>query len=232
VTLPSSHSRSDQDTEKIVRHKLLDRMYHWTMAISVFVLLGTAFLPLVGLKFPWVTIHWIAGVILAAIVFIHIVRALIWQDRASMYIGLRDLKRAVQSTKWVLRSRKEQPDLPGKYPLLQKLYHHGVAALILTLVVSGGLMLAKIDTPLWQRNPYFLSSKTWGWVYVAHDIAAMAVLAMILIHIYFAIRPEKLWITRSMILGWITHKEAAGHHDPDLWPEIGPEIKSQSQLKE
>ncbi|MBT4718824.1 MAG: cytochrome b/b6 domain-containing protein, partial [Rhodospirillaceae bacterium] len=32
-------------------------------------------------------------------------------------------------------------------------------------------------------------------------------LAMIIIHIYFAIRPEKLWITRSMIWGWITRAE-------------------------
>ena len=28
----------------------------------------------------------------------------------------------------------------------------------------------------------------------------MAVLSLIMIHIYFAIRPDKLWLTRSMIL--------------------------------
>ena len=78
-------------------------------------------------------------------------------------------------------------------------------------------MLAKIDTPFWQRNPYMLSADSWGWIYVVHDFAAMAVVSMVLIHIYFGIRPEKLWITRSMLLGWITRTDYAKHHDPDLW---------------
>ena len=52
---------------------------------------------------------------------------------------------------------------------------------------------------------------------MAHDLAALAVLALVMIHIYFAIRPEKLWITRSMILGWITRREYTEHHDPKIW---------------
>jgi formate dehydrogenase subunit gamma len=187
------------------------------MALSAIVLMGTSFLPILGLKFPWVTVHWIAGVVLTIIVIIHIIRALFWQDRTAMGIGLTDIKRAIQSIKWVLRSRKLPPDLPGKYPLLQKLYHHAIAGLILALIGTGGVMLAKIDTPFWQRNPYMLSAETWGWVYVVHDLAAMAVVTMVLIHIYFGIRPEKLWITRSMLLGWISRSEYAKHHDPDLW---------------
>ena len=187
------------------------------MALSAIVLMGTSFLPILGLKFPWVTVHWIAGVVLTIIVIIHIIRALFWQDRTAMGIGLTDIKRAIQSIKWVLRSRKLPPDLPGKYPLLQKLYHHAIAGLILALIGTGGGMLAKIDTPFWQRNPYMLSAETWGWVYVVHDLAAMAVVTMVLIHIYFGIRPEKLWITRSMLLGWISRSEYAKHHDPDLW---------------
>ena len=179
--------------------------------------MGTSFLPILGRKFPWVTVQWIAGVVLTIIVIIHIIRALFWQDRTAMGIGLTDIKRAIQSIKWVLRSRKRPPDLPGKDPLLQKLYHHAIAGLILALIGTGGVMLAKIDTPFWQRNPYMLSAETWGWVYVVHDLAAMAVVTMVLIHIYFGIRPEKLWITRSMLLGWISRSEYAKHHDPDLW---------------
>ena len=45
----------------------------------------------------------------------------------------------------------------------------------------------------------------------------MAVLALVMIHIYFALRPEKLWITRSMIKGWITRKEFRDHHDGAVW---------------
>jgi len=207
----------DTSVDIVIRHKLPDRIYHWTMAVTVIVLLATAFLPIAGLKFPWVTVHWIAGVILGVIVIAHIFRALIWQERTSMNIGPSDIKHALQAIKWVLRASKQPPDRPGKYPLLQKLYHHGIAAIVLVLIGTGGVMLAKIDTPFWQRNPYMLSAETWGYIYVLHDLAAMAVLALLIIHIYFAIRPEKVWITRSMILGWITRQEYNEHHDPEAW---------------
>ena len=223
-----SKDLSETDAADVVtRHRLPDRIYHWTMAVTVFVLLGTEFLPIAGVEFPWVTVHWIAGIILGVIVFIHIVRALIWQDRASMGLGLTDIERSVQSVKWVLRIRPEPPDRPGKYPLLQKLYHHVIAVIVLTLIATGGLMMVKIDSLFWQRNPYILSAKTWGWIYVAHDLACLAVLSLILLHIYFAIRPEKLWITRSMFRGWITRREYIEHHDPEIWIADGdPSIKS------
>lgn len=205
--------------DAITRHHLIDRIFHWTMAATILVLLGTAFLPIAGLKFPWVEAHWIAGVVLAVIVAIHIVRALFWQDRAQMGLGLGDIRRALQAIKWNLRTRLDAPEKPGKYPLLQKLYHHGIAVIVLTLIGTGGLMMVRIDTPFFPRDPYILSSNTWGWVFVAHDLASLAVLSMIIIHIYFAIRPEKLWITRSMILGWITRSEYTEHHDAEIWPE-------------
>ena len=52
----------------------------------------------------------------------------------------------------------------------------------------------------------------------------MAVLAMIIVHIYFAVRPEKLWVTRSMLLGWITRSEYLEHPDTKIWQESDPEI--------
>jgi len=204
-------------SDRLTRHRLVDRVYHWTMAVSVLVLLGTSFLPIAGFKFPWIDAHWIAGVILSLLVLYHMVRALIWQEPRSMLIGLRDVRIAVQTAKWILRKRKQAPDRSGKYPLLQKLYHHGIATLILLTVASGLTMLAKIDGPFWTRNPYLLSSKTWAVLYVIHDLAAMAVLAGVMVHIYFAIRPEKLWMTRSMILGWITRSDYLSHYDPTLW---------------
>jgi len=207
------HSPSD----RLIRHRLVDRVYHWTMAASVLVLLGTSFLPIFGLKFPWIDAHWIAGVVLTVAVAYHMVRALLWQDPRSMLIGLRDLRTAVQATQWVLRRRAQPPDRPGKYPMLQKLYHHGIAMLILLAVATGLIMMAKIDGPFWTRDPYLLSSGTWAAIYVVHDLAAMAVLAAVMIHVYFAIRPEKLWMTRSMILGWITRSDYLAHYDPAFW---------------
>ena len=49
---------------RITRHSRAARMFHWVMAAAMFVLLLTAFLPVAGIRFPWVTWHWAAGVVL------------------------------------------------------------------------------------------------------------------------------------------------------------------------
>ena len=67
---------------------MTDRIFHWIMASSVLALLVTSFLPIFGVKFAWVTPHWIAGLALTAAVLFHIVRALVWQDRGSMAVGV------------------------------------------------------------------------------------------------------------------------------------------------
>ena len=66
--------------ERVLRHQLADRLYHWTMAAALLVCLFTAFLPILGWKFEWVTARWIAGIVLTAAVLFHMVRAVVWQD--------------------------------------------------------------------------------------------------------------------------------------------------------
>jgi hypothetical protein len=36
-------------------------------------------------------------------------------------------------------------------------------------------------------------------------------------HIYFAIRPEKLWITKGMVFGDISRQDFLQYHDPERW---------------
>jgi hypothetical protein len=45
----------------------------------------------------------------------------------------------------------------------------------------------------------------------------MVTVTLLMVHVYFALRPEKLWLTRSMIVGWITPEEYADQHDPERW---------------
>src|SRR6188508_950908 len=67
VSQPVSSER-DIGSGRVIRHRGPDRLYHWLMAIAVLTLLGTAFLPILGWKFAWVDIHWMAGVVLAVLV--------------------------------------------------------------------------------------------------------------------------------------------------------------------
>ena len=72
--------------ERIVRHTFAARAFHWVMAASMFVLLFTAFLPVVGIRFPWVTWHWIAGLVLTASIIFHIFHATFWLDFWSIWV--------------------------------------------------------------------------------------------------------------------------------------------------
>jgi hypothetical protein len=58
---------------------------------------------------------------------------------------------------------------------------------------------------------------TWGLMYVLHGLAGVALIALITIHVYFAVRPEKLVITKSMIFGDLDREHYLEHHDPARW---------------
>jgi formate dehydrogenase subunit gamma len=217
VTTPSSATtRGSAVVDRIVRHALPDRLLHWVSAACVLILLVTAFLPILGVELAWVTVHWVTGVVLAVAVLLHVVRVLARGTWRSMWIGRADVADALDVAGAALR-RSFPKRRPGKYSVAQKLIHHAFTVVVLTTIVTGGLMLLRIDTPWWQRNPYLLADATWGIVFVLHGLAALMLVTMVMMHVYFALRPEKLLFTRSMILGWITRRELDEHHDPERW---------------
>jgi thiosulfate reductase cytochrome b subunit len=188
------------------------------MAAALLTCLFSAFLPILGWKFAWVTLHWIAGLVLTAAVLFHVVRAVVWQDFWAMVIGPRDLRKGWRLFARGLGMGGPPPQRDAKYSALQKGYHCLVALLVLAIIATGLLMLSKIDTPYWRRNPYWLADSQWGIVYAIHGLCAMAMITLLMAHIYFALRPEKLWMTRSMFHGWISREEYERHHDPQRWP--------------
>jgi formate dehydrogenase subunit gamma len=215
VTPANAHANPAQ-AQRVTRHTALDRLYHWLMAICVLVLMATAFLPILGIKFEWLDIHWVTGVVLSALILIHIIRALFFQDWRNMWIGREDLRELWRSLVRLFGSRAKPP-LPGKYDAAQKLYHLGVAVVVLSVVCSGLLMLLKIDTPLWRRNPYLLSADTWGVIYAIHGMAAMTIVAIVIVHVYFTLTPDSWYMLRAMTRGWISREEHSQHYDAARW---------------
>jgi cytochrome b subunit of formate dehydrogenase len=55
-------------------------------------------------------------------------------------------------------------------------------------------------------------------MYVLHGLAGVGFVALVTVHIYMAIRPEKFFITKSMIFGWMSRENYLEHHDPSRWP--------------
>lgn len=201
--------------ERIERHSLGARIFHWTMSASMLVLLVTAFAPVMGWQFPWVTIHWIAGVVLIATVVYHVIHAIGWQDFWSMFqLGVSE---GVATLKHVLSPKAPAPPKAGKYPFDHRLYHHAIVVVSLSAIVTGVLMMVRIDTPFWTRNPYLFNDSVWGVMYVVHGLAGVSLILLVAAHIYFALRPEKHWMTWSMIRGWIDREHYLEHFDPAKW---------------
>jgi formate dehydrogenase subunit gamma len=217
VEASSASDAPPRTVEGVARHALADRLFHWIAAAAALVLLGTAFLPILGLKFAWVALHWSAGIVLIAAVAFHVVRASFWQDWRTIWFDGRDVRDGLALIRWNLRRTDAAPPTPGKYSLAQKLIHLAFAVVVLVACVTGATMMVKIDTPWWDRHLYWLSDETWGYVYVLHGLAALTLVTMVIAHVYFALRPEKLYFTRSMIRGWISRAEYEAHHDTNRW---------------
>lgn len=205
------------DRARILRHRLADRLYHWLMAASMLVLLFTGFLPIVGLKFAWVDAHWIAGVVLIVLVLFHVARALVVLRLGDMWVGFSEFRRSVGKTLAEIAGAPRALKSQGKYSVGQVVFHHAAALVVVTVSVTGVMMMVGIDSPFWERNPLFISEKTRGWVFVLHGLAGLASVTMVMVHVYFAIRPEKRYLTRSMIRGWITREELEANHDSARW---------------
>ena len=176
------------------RHQTAERLFHWLMAVAILVCVFTAFLPIVGVDFEWVDIHWIAGFVLTASIVFHL-----W--RVFMVLGLSDMalhRRDLTDLKGISDPAFEP--IPGrKYDLGQELYHWGIAVVVLATVVSGILMTLKLDTPMWDRDPGLFSGQAWGLIYAGHGLAALALIFMFLLHLYFSLLPEHRDLLRAMI---------------------------------
>jgi cytochrome b subunit of formate dehydrogenase len=206
-----------QVPERVARHSLGARLFHSIMAIAMIALLVTAFLPKVGVQFAWVSYHWIAGIVLTISVIYHIFHATFVLDFWSIWPDKEDIEDASRRVKRAMGEAAPPPRKFAKYPLENKLYHLVVMLAGLAVIGTGLFMMKRVQTPFFTRNPYLFGDMTWGWMYVLHGLAGVGFVALVTVHIYFAIRPEKLFITKSMIVGWITREQYLEHHDPERW---------------
>jgi cytochrome b subunit of formate dehydrogenase len=210
-----------QVPERVPRHGVAARLFHWIMAAAMLALLLTAFLPRVGVRFPWVTYHWIAGLVLTASVVFHVVHASFWLDFRSIWPDRTDLRDATHRLRRFAGQAAPPPRRFAKYPLENKLYHAAVVVAGLAAIATGLCMLLRVRTPFLPRDPYLFGDMTWGLLYVLHGLAGVGLIALVTVHVYFGLRPEKRPITRSMVLGWMSREFYLEEHDPQRWA-VGP----------
>ncbi|MBK6672227.1 MAG: cytochrome b/b6 domain-containing protein [Proteobacteria bacterium] len=185
------------DNQKIIRHAGIDRAFHWVMAAIMLVLLATSLLPMLGVRFAWYGVHWVSGLLLTVIIALHVLRALFWQKPRGIMIKPSDLKAGGA----------------GKYTLAQKLMHQAWTVAVLVAIVTGLLLLRKAGVPFLERDPYVRSMASWGIITLLHDLAALLSVFLVLVHVYFAILPEKRAYLRAMTKGFISRSDLAREHD-------------------
>jgi len=209
--------------ERVKRHSLAARMFHWIMAASMLALLVTAFLPKVGVQFPWVTYHWIAGAVLTVSIIYHIIHATFWLDFWSIWPNKADVDDASRRMKRFMGQDAPPPRRFPKYPLENKMYHLVIVLTGLAVIVTGVFMMFRVRTAFFPRNPYLFGDMTWGLMYVLHGLAGVGLIALVMVHIYFAVRPEKFVLTKSMVFGTLPKEYYLEHHDPERWVVEGVE---------
>ena len=180
-----------------VRHQLSDRLFHWVMAACIILLGGTAFLPIIGIKFNWLPIHWWTGVVLVAAILFHLYRVFAVHGIGKMLPMADDARETVR----IALNRSKEGLKPAKYDAFQKSYHWAAAISVLATAATGLIMLAKIDTTFWKRDPSILSESAWGVIYVIHGLGAMLLLFLVILHIYFSFIPSHRAYLVSMIRG-------------------------------
>lgn len=211
--------------ERVPRHSLTARIFHWIMAISMLALLITAFLPKVGVQFNWVLYHWIAGLFLTVSILFHIVHSTFFMDFWSIWPDRIDMRDSMRRTMRFFGKPEPPPQRFAKYPLENKLYHMVVMLAGLAVIGTGLFMMKRVPSVFTPRNPYLFSDMTWGMMYILHGLAGVGFIALILVHVYMGLRPEKLPITKSMLFGWMSRDYYLEEHDPKRWAVKAPEKK-------
>jgi cytochrome b subunit of formate dehydrogenase len=164
-----------------------------------------------------VTYHWIAGSVLTVSILFHIIHASFWLDFWAIWPDRADLIDAWRRVRRFMGRPASPPRRFAKYPLENKLYHSAIIAAGLSAIGTGVFMMFRVRTIFFPRNPYLFRDMTWGLMYVLHGLAGVGLIALVTVHVYFAVRPEKLDITKSMIFGSMKREFYLKHYDPQRW---------------
>ena len=231
-----------QGVEEVDRFTLAQRASHWVMAISIFAMMLSGFIIMnneVTVKavagISWLTIHIISAVVLIAYVVFHIAHVTYKGTWEKMWVGSKEAKDLITRFRNLIGLTGEYPR-QFEYPSAQKLLHWGVTAATFGIIFTGLVLWRRVEVLalFWEPTREFTflgiefglgtadSLGLVSWSFVLHDLFAAGMLALVMGHIYFALRPNEWEITKSMITGKVTVEEYAEKYSPSSW-RIGAE---------
>ncbi|MCH1923885.1 formate dehydrogenase subunit gamma [Shewanella sp. C32] len=193
--------------ELIVRHKLIDRLCHWTI---VFVGLVTF---LTGFSFFFPSFQWMSGIVgtpqLAKIMhpFFGLVMVALLAVMLMRYYSHNKWNKYdlpwMKAVVWVLLQKEENIPPVGHYNPGQKMLFRSFVIFVIAFIVTGIMM--------WQ--PYFapmFSAETVNWATLIHSACGILMLIALVVHVWMA-----CWIEGSitgMLYGKVSKAWARKHH--------------------
>jgi len=230
-----------QGVEEVNRFTLAQRASHWIMAIAVFALMLSGFIIMntgvtvkVVAGLSWLDLHIVSAVVLIGYTLFHVGHVAYKGTWNKMWFG-----RAEARDLWTrftnLIGRTDEYPRQFEYPSAQKLLHWAITGATLGVTITGLVLVRRVSLePLWSaaREFSFLGIEFGlgtadaiglvGWSFVFHDFFAAGILALVMGHVYFALRPNEWAVTRSMITGTLPVREYAERYSPSSW-QIGGE---------
>lgn len=193
--------------ELIVRHKLIDRLCHWTI---VFVGLVTF---LTGFSFFFPSFQWLSGIVgtpqLAKIMhpFFGIVMVALLAVMLMRYYSHNKWNKYdlpwMKAVVWVLLQKEDNIPPVGHYNPGQKMLFRAFVIFVIAFIITGIMM--------WQ--PYFapmFSAEAVNWATLIHSACGILMLIALVVHVWMA-----CWIEGSitgMLYGKVSKAWARKHH--------------------
>jgi cytochrome b subunit of formate dehydrogenase len=234
--------------ERVQRYDIPQRIYHWVNLSSLLILLWTGLtiynLNLFGVQpfsdFATMLIgqnynplifdlHKYSAFILVGSLLFHIlydtgIRGIFWSElpKSADFRGFNVM------AKNFLGRTKEYVKFP-RYNPGQKMLHIGIAIVVVLIGATGWMMNANYRwlVPIWWLNLDF--DFLLYWTRVLHDVLTFALVTMVVMHFYFAVRFENLPTFRSMVTGWVPKSYQEKHFSSTEEPEIIPAIQDKKR---
>jgi formate dehydrogenase subunit gamma len=208
------HGRTVVRRGELLRHPIYTRVLHWTVAIFFILSLLSGFAIYASWLYRWLTplfgggpmtrfLHpWFSLAFTIAFVFqfVNWLRPMRWTP------GDRRWMKRIKT--YVTNTEKEELRDVGFFNAGQKLYFWLLAFGLIFLLITGILLWFDHVTPRWIV----------AISYVVHDIAALALLAGFILHVYES-TAQQPGTFNSMIDGTVTEDWARSHH-PAWFEEV------------
>ena len=207
---------------RILRQSFENRLSHWLVAISTFVLIFTGFgqMPMYArygvASLPgmaWAAdyqltllLHYAAGAVLVFAVFFHVLGAIV-TSRYDIMPRRGDVKESVQIIAAMFGRGEEPPS--HKYLAEQRLAYAFIGVNVLLVIVSGIVKVVK-NLPGIDMNPMFLFVTT-----AVHNAAAVFIILSIVGHLAAFVFKQNRALLPAMIDGTVDREYAEHRHE--LW---------------